>query len=243
VSKRKKILLAVLGTPVLLILAAGCVIRIIYLRDARRAEALLNDVRSLRVGESSASDVQGVVEKYGGFEYPGGSADPGCPAPDNSYHAGVTHVLLNRFALRFPALWFVIRPRGVGAEFLLKSGRLCYLSYGVDTFPAPHQWLLTVSGSMIPVGSGEFPSGYNLPYRTLEATGNHNILNAQATSDAPLEDRRKVFAFDLSCLSRFGGCRSACELLPSAWLDWQTQGHASPEQLNEPWCERSAQSH
>ncbi len=233
----------IFGWCAVLVLAMLCLtasfIHIVYFRNKLRAQALLNDVRTLRVGVSSSADVQRIVEKYGGIEYEGGSADPGCPMPDISYYAGVTNLLLNRLGMRFPSLWFVIRPRGAGTDFFVKDGKLCYLQYAVDTYPAPHQWRLTVSGTMVPRETVGFPYDHPMPYRSFEAGGNHSILNAQATADASLEDRRKAFAFDLSCLSTFGGCHVACELLPSAWLDWQAHGNPSPQQMNEPWCEKS----
>ena len=217
------------------IYATGSVLKIIYVLNARRAENILQDVRILRVEESTTGDVQRSVRKYGGDECRGCSVSPGCPSPDMSYYVAATNVPLNSLAMRFPRLWFATRPRGVVAEFLLKEGRLCYLDFSVGNYVARHDWPLDVTGIMIPEGVGFPPSSDG----TLEAGGKVYKLDAYVTPDAPLEDRQKAFAFDLSCLSRFDGCRTACELLPSAWLDWQTRGYASPEDMNPPWCDKS----
>jgi hypothetical protein len=217
--------------------AAVCVLQMIYVRNARRADALLNDVRSLRVGESPTADVQRIVQKYGGFRgdtqpRPGASTD-GCPEPNQSYNVGVGNDALFALGQRFPSLWFAIRPRGAGATFLVKAGKLCWLEYDVSSFFERNEWPLQVQATMLMAGS------WVVPYSTFEASGNIHTLLARATSDAPLEDRHKALAFDLSCLKKFDGCRTACELLPSAWLDWQTQGYASPEDMNPPWCEKA----
>lgn len=240
-SKRKKVLLTVLGTPLVWILAAGCVIRIIYLRDARRAEALLNDVRSLRVGESRPNDVQRIIQKYGSNQ---GEAvtytDSGCPPGDGvSYWINVGHKVLFNWGLDFPSLGFVFRPRAAYANLLVKGGKLCWVKYGVDTWPAPHERPLKVQGAVI---SAEYAFPGTPPFRVQDEGGNIVWFDVQATSEAQPEDRQKALAFDLSCLRRFGGCRAVCELMPAAWLDWREQmrkeGYPLPEEADDPLNDR-----
>jgi hypothetical protein len=82
-------------------LVAGCVLGTIYFLDERRANALLNDVRTLRVGESTPSDVQRIVQKYGSDK---GEAvtytNSGCPSGEGvSYWVNLGHKFLINWGL------------------------------------------------------------------------------------------------------------------------------------------------
>ena len=220
-----------------IICAAGGVLKIIYVRDARRAEALLSDVRSLRAGGSPSADVLRVVRKYGGDECRGCSASQGCPSPDDGYGVGIGNHFLNDLGMRFPFFSFVLQPRGAAANFLLKDGRLCWIAYSVSTRPNPKDWPVGARGIMVPAGGWSFPE-HQIPYRVIDSSGKLYVLEALAESSAPVEYLQRTFALDLSCLGRIGGCRTACELFPSAWLEVRAD-MPFPYQLSEPWCDKS----
>jgi hypothetical protein len=70
---------------------------------------------------------------------------------------------------------------------------------------------------------------------------NIRSFNTRITTDATPYEARRAFNFDLSCLTRFGGCRAGCEVMPSAWLDYQEKakekGEAVPaDELADPRC-------
>jgi hypothetical protein len=142
-------LLFILAVPLL----TGSVIGVLHFRTARRAEALLEEVRSLRIGESGVVDVQKIVEKYQGVGDEG--SNPACDQRDFSYDVIIANYFLNDLGTRYPVLHFALRPRGVLATFMLKEGKLCYLRYSVATIPGNSPWELSMRARGNPDDQGD----------------------------------------------------------------------------------------
>lgn len=190
-----------------------CAVHILQLRVERRADALLNDVRSLRLEESTAADVLSLVEKYHGRENIGGS-NSDCGPYDSSYSVRLADDAINRVGLRFPFLRFAVKPQGVVATFMISQGRLHCMRYSVASFP-PHDWKeLIVEARAYPAAPGiswTLPSPFVVEY----VGGNAWIFFVNLKPSATAAELRLAFDFNLSCMSRFGGCAAACELMPT----------------------------
>ncbi len=119
---------------VLLVASAEILILIVNFRTQQRANRLLQDARSLKVGESTGGDVLRIVRNYSMVIKTGGSS--GCAAADESYSVRIANDTLNRVGFALPILRPLdVRPTGIVAMFLLQKGRLCYLSYSLSVIP------------------------------------------------------------------------------------------------------------
>lgn len=222
-----------------LIALALCVVHILQLRIERRAEALLNDVRSLRLESSTSADVMAIVHKYQGFEDIGGW-NSGCGPYDSSYSVRIANDSINRIGLRFPFLQFAVKPQGVVASFMLKQDRLHCLIFTVGSYP-PHDWKqLMVEAHAYPAASGVlWPS--SKPFVVEYGGGNVWIFFANLRPGATAEELRLTFDFNLSCMRRFGGCVAACELMPTAWQEYRKKARERgltipPNELDDSRC-------
>jgi hypothetical protein len=232
-------LLSILAVPLL----TRSVIGVLQFRAARRAETLLDEVRSLRIGESGIVDVRKIVERYQGVGDE--SSTPFCDQRDFSYHVMVANYFLNDLGTRYPGLRFALRPRGVLAIFMVKEGKLCYLQYSVGTFPGNIPWELSMRATISSQAKGKAGQVESSPYRTRYRSGNVWIFDVEASSEATSEQLQHALDFDLSCLSRFGGCGGACEVMPSAWRDYKERAREEgiplpPYELDDPRCRDSS---
>src|SRR6266852_601714 len=116
------------GSFILVIVFGQLLLRRINLQTRKRAESLLEDIRRLKPGASTTSDVQRILDSYQGQKSSGLSS--ACSAPDSSYSVRVSHDRLNQIGRSLPILRpYGVRPWSVKAMFLLKDGLLCYLEY------------------------------------------------------------------------------------------------------------------
>ena len=213
---RLPLIAGLFGVPAALLLIAVLFLKIAYLHQEKQAAALLTEIRSLNVGRSTTAQTICVVSEFGGVSDES-SNDAACIARDSSYRVVIANNIVNKLALSVPALRSVAHPRGVLATFLLKGGTLCYVQFLIETQPLPNE-LLRVSGTeVLPQGSPEARwNPFQTHYRPVR------LFEAQVTSTASSEQKNKAFDFDLSCLGKFEGCRAACELMPSAWWEYQS---------------------
>ena len=202
----------------------------------------MNDVRSLRLEESTAADIVSIVEKYHGGE--NGGSDSRCAPYDSSYFVRVANDSINSIGLRFPFLRFAFKPQGVVAVFILNRGRLRCMSYTVGSYP-PHDWKeLMVEAQALPEVQGiSWP--LSRPFDVEYVGGNVWHFRTNLKPGARPEELRLAFDFDLSCLGRFGGCVAACELMPAAWTEYEKKaeerGSEIPRhELNDKRCLKSS---
>ena len=216
-----------------LLVLAVVLILAIQLREEQRAAALLNEIRLLRVGESSANDIDHLVAEYKGgiAEVSGLACDPHGP----SFIVGIANDTLNDILRRFSALRGIPHRSTVRAIFILKNGKLCYVQYSVETMPYRALPVRRIADVTL-ASETQLP-----PFHVGFTGGNVRTFEAALTSGATPEQHQHAFDFDLSCLARFSGCREACELMPSAWLEYQKkarrEGLTPPsDELNDPHC-------
>jgi len=140
---------------------------------------------------------------------------------------------------------------GVQAEFVMKDNHLCYVSYRVRFFLTPDEWRqlerdrphsaaeqISLSGT-----ATDEPASSAVPAYTSDVWQLRAIVSfrASVTNEGSDEQQRRAFDFDLTCLSRLGGCRAGCEVMPSVWIDHQRKvrekDRTTPaEELNDPRC-------
>jgi hypothetical protein len=166
-----------------------------------------------------------------------------CAAADAFYSIRIAPDYLNRVGLTVPWLTRVgLKPWGAVALAGVKQGTVCYEEYSIGTIGNYNQQLRgsvanTLSSNHSQPGGDEV--GYDVRFgvvRTYTYT-----LAVNITKRATEAEREHAFDFDLSCLTSFRGCRAVCELMPSAWLDYQREAHENgwttpPEELNDPRC-------
>jgi hypothetical protein len=202
---------------------ALCVIYVLQSRVERRADALLNGVRTLRLEISTSTDVMAIVHKYQGFEFIGGW-NSGCGPYESSYSVRIANDSINRLGLRFSFLQFAVKPQGVVASFMLNQDRLHCMMFSVESYP-PHDWKrLMVEAHAYPAAPGVlWPSSD--PFGVEYDGGKFWYFFANLKPGATPEELKLTFNFDLSCIARIGGCVAACELMPTAWLEYEKKAH------------------
>jgi hypothetical protein len=210
------------------------------LRAANDAEGLLRDVANLQVGQSTQGDVEAIVRQYGG-NAAGPSEQPSCERYDQRRAVTVTSEISDWIGWRAP----ILRPFGdqrwrVDAYFATYHDRLCYARYWLRAEPRDESHALNVAVTLSENTPLEGQGAYDASFRDI-----HNVHDMQtiAMAGATTEERHRAFGLDLSCLTRIGGCREVCEVMPSAWLDYQRKARASgwvvrPDEANDPRCKQ-----
>lgn len=229
------------GAALVLILIGECTL---YLQDVfaeKRAASLLQDVKSLKVGESTEEDLQAVVTRYGGvthFKFD----DRGCIGPTKLHSLRLANATSNSIGLRFPAVR-VFGDRLWQVDVFLASAqdRVCHVRYQFQPMPRKGtEWLdLSSSASMETSPDGQ---SYAVGLRRI-----HNVrsLSAELFKGASDEQRTRAFDMDLSCLTRWAGCHNVCEVMPSAWIDYVKKAREQdlpipPDETGNPHCKRLA---
>ncbi|MFZ0233300.1 MAG: hypothetical protein WAL74_09245 [Candidatus Acidiferrales bacterium] len=212
------------------------------LRAQRDAERLLQQVRTLNLDESAAADVERIVGQFGAIDMP----FPGyCESVDWVRSIEVSSPSLNRIGRKIPWLrWFGNPAWDAQAHFAISQGRLCFVEYSISANPSP-----PLLGTFFVLNSR---ADYHRPFlQTPEfsyGVGLRNLhyfhdLSASVTTLGGPKDHQRAFDFDLSCLSRLGGCRGVCELMPSAWIDYQKKAQEKgldlpADELADPYCQK-----
>jgi len=238
------------GATILLVLLIGALVWGVWgtfvgnSHAQEQAQALLRDVRALRIGESTEEDVRRIIQRHGGEA--SGYLFAGCPNGDRKHalsilsgglkgHTGsVTLFRTVLLQLSGYPLW------RVDANFTMDHGQLCSVHYHLSTSPV--RGALSSSLNLFANYHTRFSIPDDSPYYvSVKHVENSTEYWVKVTSDATDEQKQRAFDFDLSCLGRSGGCLSGCEVMPSAWLDYQekarAQGLPLPEdEKNNPNC-------
>lgn len=182
-----------------------------------RAAAILKGVYALRVGRSSITDVEQLATRIG----PNGSSkecrDTACEFGfyvDNSW---LHKVGLEPFAV-FQAT--ITIQKGIVNTIRVSLVR------DTQVYPThPSAGIVTeyaASPGQDDEKAYDFPQPIGKPY-----------LDVKLRSDATPDQRRRAYAFSLTCLTKPGsGCDLPCDYLPLAWGDW------TPRWENEPHLRR-----
>jgi hypothetical protein len=193
----------------------SCLIFAIQSRNRRRAENLLRDVQTIHVGKSTTEDVTNLLRNYRDTGYPASSSM--CPSADSSYSVRIANDSLNQLGMKFPKLRKIgLKPWGVVAMFLLEHGKVCYFEYSFGLMRSEQWKELIVEVAAPPRVPGEEFEPYFPQYLGGKAIRFTTLVYPEAT----LDQRRRAFDLDLSCLTQVGGCTNACEMMPAAWPDY-----------------------
>jgi len=211
------------------------------LRGKRKAEGLLREVRSLRVGPSTSADVEPIVRRYGAEPAIASSSD--CPGAAQSYSIWTANRMLNLLSMRYPLLDRVgLRPAGASAMILLEAERVCLVYFGVGSRKTAAGEYLEASTTLTRAADDPHLEGlqYAVHISRVRDTRRIAVIVGPAAS---VEQFQHAFDYDFSCLTRFQGCQAVCEFMPSAWLDYQryrrTHGwELSPEEAGDPYCKK-----
>jgi hypothetical protein len=202
----------------------------------RDAYALLSYMRSFNVGESTTSDVLLALKPFRSL--------PNLPSMncETFYNVQVSNFVLNRITYNSPLLRRVgLVPWGVRGAVSFQKGKLCASIFSVET-TLDEQRRLTVSARGV-ASNTQMLMNDHPDYEVFPLASNDHFhrLDVRFTPRATSEEREHAFDFDLSCLTRSGGCGSECELMPSAWLDYEKTARSKgwtlrPNEVNDPHC-------
>jgi hypothetical protein len=215
-----------------IIAAEGVVFRI-QSDNRKKAELLLKSVETVYVGRSTESDVRNVIGSIGGSTVQSESS-----ASTSWYSVWIANVFLNRLGTSFPVLRrFGLQPWGVTATFQIDQGKVRSFDYSLGLLRSNH-WKELRVGVSAPTAS---PDVSHASYYPRYSTGKFIEFTAMIYPDATQAERQRAFDLDLSCLTRFGGCSHACEVIPSAWNDYLKRArdedvHLPNDELADPRC-------
>lgn len=217
-------------------------------RSGSSATALLQEVRSVTPGQTADEDIQRIVQKYGGDtgRQWGDDCEQFVPSA-KTYAVDVeskwdnwigARDILHRTHLRV----FGATVWRANAFFGIQNGHLACVRYRIASIPAHSASVFASIDYRLPEGRSDVL--YAVGFRRVHSAKN---LNAFLTTEAPEIQRGNAFGFNLSCLSRIGGCRNVCEVMPSAWRDYEAKARAQgdvvppegalpPEELSAPRC-------
>lgn len=231
-------------------------------QNRRRAEELLSDIQSLRIGESSATDALRIVHKYeserdqafrGGRSYCGSNSASYTMTITNNYGGqklsawlpespwlGSVFASIYEVAARLaPPIWWL------RAWMAVEDARVVCTDFRL-TVVRSDSWFLFAGVETHPPWP---PSGQldqpqkaylgptNAPsYEIIpiHVTGPGEAFRIGITHHATLEERSRAFSIDLDCLTRvFGECRHPCEMMPAAWTH-EARTNPNPEYDRPP---------
>jgi hypothetical protein len=215
----------------------SCLIFAIQSRNRRKAENLLRDVQTIHVGKSTTEDVTNLLRNYRDTGYPASSSM--CPSADSSYSVRIANDSLNQLGMKFPKLRKIgLKPWGVVAMFLLERGKVCYFQYSFGLMRS-NQWKELIVEVAAPPA---LPDEEFEPYFPRYLGGKAIHFTTLIYPEATLDQRRRAFDLDFSCLTRVGGCTNACEMMPSAWPDYLKETREAgtnlpADELADPRCQ------
>jgi hypothetical protein len=233
---------------VLVLLVLECALCLSNLRAAHRARQLFEEVRSLSPGQSTDQGIQRIVQKYGGDTGRRWGNDCGQVGPSAKTYAvdvesewdnwiGSRDILHNIHLRLFGAtVW------RANAFFGLQDGHLTCVHYRVVSIPRGAASAYSSLDYRLRQTDTDAPFGVSFA-----DVHNAKALEADVNTEASAGERNHAFDFNLSCLTRIGGCRNVCEVMPSARKDYQAkaraEGNAIPaegrlpsDELSDPEC-------
>lgn len=183
------------------VLAASIIIGVLLFRPVTRAHELLAQSMTLQVGRSGFGDVQTVARRFG--------ITPGndCTLDDCQLVVTVDNSLLPNWWRRSGATF--------GASFLVEKGILVEREYALAIGVGPNRPFAEVRERE---HWRETPEPVDVQTSSNDADPKWRAT-VHLTTAAPPEVRNRYLSFDLKCLSRFGGCKDAEQLLPT--VEWK----------------------
>ena len=226
----KLILFLLLAVPSLtwVVLRASLVVK------ARQAQALLSQVKALRVRESAFADARKLADQYHGrVDYQG---EP-CTFEKCTYAIFLGPSWDQQPNFLGNALRFVgIRTYRADGSVQVRDGRIMEVAFDVDTEAklgaAGGQWIAASAKVSDHFSRSDYYTGRDRgldehPNRQVRhphftTSGGGQIILSEVTADANARDRTRAFDIRLSCISSLQGCSDLRALAPSAWEDLMT---------------------
>ena len=209
------------------------------------ADALLDQVRALRVRESTFQEAKKLADQYDGrVDYRG---EP-CTFERCTFSISLGTWPYQQPGFMKEALRFVgIRAYGVASSVSVHNGRIVETDFQVTTeakLSTERQWLAAAAKV-----SDRFPrSDYYYGRRDgldehpnrevihpgFSTTGGGQLIVSEVTADANVAERERAFDFRLSCISSLQGCSELRQLAPSAWEDLMAAEKEEQDRVEEP---------
>jgi hypothetical protein len=191
------------------------------------SRSLVGELQRLEVGKTTEAQIRKISDQYAG-RYSPANTENQKPQPA-SYDVSVwsPYMMIAGSARTLPGLkrWGLFASLEVEHSYLSHL----HLSLGVsrsDGFGLISTVRLTGTGGH-PVAA---PDG--MPYYVYEAhiTGPPGeALVVELGPTATLEERKRGFGFNFSCLTALRECRHVCDTMPSAWRDLSLRGRLTYE--------------
>ena len=207
-----------------------------------RAQRLIEDVRALRVAESSLADVQKLTEKYGKtppmvMKFNDELETPECAPPNCTDFAFEVQSPLTLGVTNHPA-WFGslgLRAWVVRAGARVEEGRVSSTGAGVFVRRPDGCWLLATAMRIksLERRAETMPDwdesdehiergAYYISGGLFHIDPEHgDVLSAQLAPMASPAAQQHAFEVNWYCVGTFHGCRELCELYPKVWADWR----------------------
>ncbi|HEX9761262.1 MAG TPA: hypothetical protein VGA40_10095 [Candidatus Acidoferrales bacterium] len=191
-----------------------------------RAEQLLNEIRSLRLHESSFEDARPINDHFKGEPIPWNDKPQPCTLEDCSLWFSVGHMVDERIPKRVQEKLKKVGLRQwmAMATIRVQRGLVREISYGVVTDADEH--FLTAGVQSVERFE---PFRHSRPLMDEEPnykarhTRHRGIFSTEFTADATPVEVQRAFDFRLGCLSRLRPCELQ-EMVPSAWEDYYGPG-------------------
>jgi hypothetical protein len=210
---------------------AWLALRVSLMVKVRQAEALLSQVKSLRIRKSTFQDAQQLAEQYPGkVEYRGGL----CTLEKCTYVIFLGPSWDQQPGSIASALRLVgIRTYRVDGSVQVRNGRIMEVAFDVDTEAklgaAGGQWIAASAKVSDHFSRSDYYSGRDRglnehPNRQVRhphftTSGGGQIILSEVTADANATETERAFDIRLSCISSLQGCSDLRDLAPSAWED------------------------
>jgi hypothetical protein len=224
-SRRVRWILATLTLTVAGAFLAWAILFGISLHARFQAQSLVVAVRSMQVGSATLQETRPLLERYRAGTLPTSFTTQ--YLADTGFYIRLGHDNIERLGERFYFLRYIgLAPWGAVAEMSFRKGRLCELRFSVGTEVNRNsefrEGLYLTTEQFL--GKNEFvmSGGHMTGGSRYMFTRVHDItLPADATS----AERAHAFAYDLSCVTRLGGCRDVSQVLAPMPVrqDWEAR--------------------
>ena len=236
-TRRRKIAAIVASIPLLVVLAGISLFLVYNWMAVREAEHLLQEVRALKLGESTSADVDRIMQR---FSYWQGKLRfqtncKSCVVLGPSGYPSAQWLLTVTEKMGVSPWWIVY------ASFSEREGRLSGVSYHVFATEM-YRDALGVGAEAVHSYRSNEPDLPNYSLRLSEPQKSPHYINlrARATEEASPQELGRMFDFSFSCLKWLGWCRTPCELMPAAWSDYlairRSEGNPLSPEAAEYYC-------
>lgn len=198
-----------------------------------RASGLINELRSLRIGESPYQEAKRLADKYGTVRATSDWGQLDCSDgyfESCRYQIVVLRPWVSRMLLRFPvSKWPGLRYWNGTANIAIADGKVSEYSFSAVFRARDGQWrgfgaeettlldgravAARVSDSYRIARNDVIMPGSEYPNQGYE-------LMASVLAQATTGERQRAWHFSLECLTQSAGCKEICDVQPDAWKDF-----------------------